>query len=168
MSSTKVLFLVRHAKSSWKDPSLADRDRPLNKRGKRDAPRMGKRLAKRAVRPELVVSSPAVRALTTAQLIAGELRFKGADVVVDEQVYGGGPHELIEVIRGFDNRFDRVMLVGHNPALTELVNLLTDSETENVPTCGVAVLGCDTECWVDVGKERAELLEFDYPKKLKR
>ncbi len=165
MPHEKVLFLVRHAKSSWKDPSLADRDRPLNRRGQRDAPCMGKRLAARAIRPELIVSSPAVRALTTAVAIAEELGYGRPDVVGEERIYGAGTLGLVEVIRHFDNTVDCVMLVGHNPALTELVNYLAECDIENVPTCGTAVLSFDVDKWTDVGKLRGNLLDFDYPKR---
>ena len=165
MSPQKVLFLVRHAKSSWKDPTLTDRDRPLNKRGLRDAPRMGKRLAKRPLGPELIVSSPAVRALATAEAIAEELGSVPSEVRVEEQVYGSDTTGLIEVIRHLNNRFDRVMMVGHNPALTELINLLTESNIDNVPTCGVAVLTFGTDTWEDIGSVRAKLVAFDYSKK---
>ena len=161
----KILYLVRHAKSSWKDLSLADHERPLNKRGKRDAPRMGKRLAKRGVRPDYILSSPAVRALTTARVIAKKLGCREADVVVNEAVYGAGTSTLHGIIRGIDNRFERAMLVGHNPSFTVLVNQLAGVSIENVPTCGVAVLVFETDNWADVGNGTAKLLEFDYPKK---
>ncbi|MFQ5995007.1 MAG: histidine phosphatase family protein [Acidiferrobacterales bacterium] len=162
----KLLFLVRHAKASWKDANLPDRGRPLNKRGERDAPRMGMRLAQRTDRPELIVSSPAGRALTTAQVFATELGYEPADVTVDEDIYAAGPRELIEVIRGFDDQYQQIMLVGHNPALTDLVNQLAGSDIENMPTCGVAVLRFETDTWATVETGTAKLLEFDYPKKL--
>ena len=98
----KTLFLVRHAKSSRDDLSLSDRDRPLDDRGKQDAPMMGKRLAKRDVKPDLLVSSPALRALTTAQLIAGELGYKRKDIVVDDRLYASSPDDLLAVIRALD------------------------------------------------------------------
>ena len=163
----KILSLVRHAKSCWKDLSLADYERPLNKRGQRDAPRMGKRMAKRDARPEHILSSPAVRALTTAKVIAAELGYKSTDVIVNEEIYGAGAGELFEMIRNLDSRFDQIMLVGHNPALTDLVNLLAGSDIVNVPTCGVVVLGFQTDSWMNIGIGTGELLEFDYPKRSK-
>ena len=126
---------------------------------------MGKRIAKREVRPGLIVCSPAVRALTTAKVIAKEMGLRAADVVVDERIYGADPPELIDVIRDFDNRFDCIMLVGHNPTLTDLVNELTEADIDNVPTCGVAVLSFDVKKWKEVGNVTAQLLDFDYPKK---
>jgi len=91
----KTLFLVRHAKSSRDDTRLPDKDRPLNDRGKRDAPKMGKRLAKRDVRPELILSSPAMRALTTAEMIAKKLDYKLKEIVVDDRLYPGDADEML-------------------------------------------------------------------------
>src|SRR5206468_6352752 len=95
----KTIFLIRHAKSSWDDTTLPDKDRPFNDRGKRDAPKMGKRLAKRNVVPNLILSSPAKRALKTAQIIATKLDYKLGDIVVDERLYATGADELLHVIR---------------------------------------------------------------------
>ncbi len=165
VSPKKLLFLVRHAKSSWQDVSLPDHARPLNKRGKRDAPEMAERIARRPSPPEHVVTSPALRALTTAQVIATELEIEPTALEVDERLYGAGTGELVDVIRGLDDRLARVMVVGHNPCLTESVNLLAGTTIENVPTCGVAVLSLEATSWADVCSRSAELLEFDYPKK---
>ena len=133
----KTLFLVRHAKSSRNEPALQDKDRPLNNRGKRDAPKMGKRLAKREVTPDLILSSPAKRALKTAQLIAKKLDYKLQDIVVDERLYATGADELLHVIRKLGAKPKSVMLVGHNPELTELAHHLSNMITQ-LPTCGVA------------------------------
>jgi len=94
----KTLFLIRHAKSSWEYTALPDKDRPLNDRGKRDAPKMGKRLAKRDVKPDLILSSPARRALTTAEFIAKKLNYKRKDIVVDDRLYAGAVHDLLNVV----------------------------------------------------------------------
>jgi phosphohistidine phosphatase len=105
----KTLFLVRHAKSSWDDTALPDKDRPLDDRGRRDAPEMGKRLAKRAVKPDLILSSPARRALTTAEVIAKKLDYKLKDIVVDDRLYAGGADDLLNVIRELGDESERVM-----------------------------------------------------------
>jgi phosphohistidine phosphatase len=94
----KTLFLIRHAKSSWESTALPDKDRPLNDRGKRDAPKMGKRLAKRDVKPDLILSSPARRALTTAEIIAKKLNYKRRDIVVDDRLYAGAVRDLLNVV----------------------------------------------------------------------
>ena len=162
----KTLFLVRHAKSSWQHPDLTDRDRPLNPRGLRDAPRMGKRLALRDDLPELIVSSPANRALTTAGILAAELGYDTDRIIVNEDIYGAGPEELMDIISDFPDRCERVMLIGHNPTLTELVNQLTDSTIVNIPTCGIAVINFATTTWAAAEKRKWRLLEFDYPKRI--
>ncbi len=161
----KTLYLVRHAKSSWKDASLPDHDRPLNKRGEEDAPRMGKRLACRRPKPELIISSPAVRAKMTAKLLATGIGYPKANIVIDKLIYEAEPEDLMSIIRGLDNTVDCVMLVGHNPAFTLLVNSLARCNIENVPTCGLAVLKFDIVSWDDIDRVTGELLDFDYPKK---
>lgn len=165
MPEKKTLYLVRHAKSSWKDSSLDDADRPLNKRGMRDAPEMGKRLARAGVRPDLITSSPAVRALTTAQKIAGELGIKKSKIDINEDIYTFNAEGLLEAIRGLDDKQNTVMLVGHNPATTILLNELSGADIDNVPTCGVARLEMNTDSWAQVKSGSAELVSFDYPKK---
>lgn len=163
----KTLILVRHAKSSWKDRSLADRDRPLNKRGKRDAPEMGRRLAARGGAPDLVVSSPAVRALTTARVIAEALGYPVSEIVEDERAYMASAEGLLDVIHGLDDGFDRVFLFGHNPGFTELVNHLSEEEIENVPTCGVVEFRVAAERWADLVPMLVQRIDFDYPKRLR-
>src|SRR5262245_44557478 len=116
----KTLFLIRHAKSSWAEPGLSDRERPLNDRGRRDAPKMGKRLAKRDAVPDLILSSPAVRALETAEIIAEKLDYRRKDIVVVDRLYGVAADDLLALIQKLDDKLQRVMLFGHNPGLTEL------------------------------------------------
>ena len=166
MPKSKTLFIVRHAKSSWDDTGLDDRERPLNSRGKEESPKMGKHMADYKLKPELITSSPAVRALKTAEKIARELGFKKSDVLVNEGLYTFDGNGLINVIKGFDDRYRSVMLVGHNPAVTAIVNELSNSGIDNVPTCGVALLEFGVGSWKDIRKGSGTLLEFDYPKKL--
>jgi len=165
MTTDKILLLVRHAKSSWDEPGLADAERTLNKRGRRDAPRMGKRLANADHRPDLIVSSPAVRARATADAIAAEIGYPAADIAVVDSAYAASPRELMDIIRHFDDGYTCVMLVCHNPGITDLVNELTDEKVDNIPTCGVATLALDTPNWQKAGEATARLLDFDYPKK---
>ena len=160
----KTLFLVRHAKSSKDDPTLADRDRPLADRGRKEAPKMGKRLARREVKPDLLLSSPALRALTTAQLIADELGCERKDIVVDDRLYASSAQGLLAVIRALDNTLDRVMLFGHNPEFTELAHRLS-SEIVDMPTSAVAEFDFDTQAWSDVGELEPAKAVLDYPKK---
>ena len=164
-ASMKTLFLVRHAKSSRDDPRLADRDRPLNKRGTRDAPEMARRLARRAERPELIVTSPAVRALATAKMIGAGLDVAAADIAILEPLYDAAADTLLQVIRGLDDRYSRVMIVGHNPGMTDAVNLLAGAAIENVPTCGVTVVRFTVRSWADIRDRAGEMVDFDFPKR---
>jgi phosphohistidine phosphatase len=160
----KTLFLVRHAKSSWDDTTLSDRDRPLNGRGKRDAPKMGERLAKRDVNPDLILSSPAVRALETAEIIAKKLDYRRKDIVVDDRLYAVAADDLLDVIHKLDDKLKRVMLFGHNPELTELAHRLSNKITD-LPTCAVAEFAFDAKSWSSIGKGKPARVTLDYPKK---
>jgi len=143
---------------------LPDKDRPLNDRGKREAPKMGKRLAKRAVKPELIVSSPAVRALATAKIIARKLDYKLKEIVVDDRLYPGDADKLLTVIHRLDNELKRVMLFGHNPALTDLAHRLS-SEIVHMPTCAVAKFKFRAKSWSSVRKSKLAKVALDYPRK---
>ncbi|BCX04662.1 MAG: phosphohistidine phosphatase SixA [Candidatus Roseilinea sp.] len=160
----KKLILVRHAKSSWDDPSLPDHDRPLNDRGRRDAPKMGERLAKRGVTPDLILSSSAVRALTTAQIIAEKIGYDRKAIVVDRRIYGAQVSSLLYLIQELDDQYAQVMLFGHNPELTELAHRFSD-EIEDMPTCAVVELTFDVKRWVDVVDSKPVEVRFDSPKK---
>jgi phosphohistidine phosphatase len=160
----KSLLIVRHAKSSWKQPELDDRQRPLNKRGKRDAPLMGKRLAERGLRPQTILSSPAARALATARIIGAEIGYSESDIVVDERLYHSSASDLLNVIYGLENGLDQVMVVGHNPGLTELVNHLSSEYIDNVPTCGVVAFEFDVRGWEELAGPVKGRMEFDFPK----
>ena len=160
----KTLFLVRHAKADRKDdPTLADRDRPLADRGLKEAPEMGKRLARRDAKPDLLVSSPALRALTTAQLIADEIGCRRRDILIDERLYESSVNGLLRVIHGFDDRFDRVMLFGHNPEFSSLARRLSREIAQDMPTCAVAEFTFDTAEWSDVGKVDPATSMLDHP-----
>lgn len=160
----KVVYLVRHAKSSWDDPSLADRDRPLNKRGRRNAPEMGQRLAEQGFKPQLIISSPANRAHTTASMIADELGIDRSGIVIEDDLYFTGSNGMLGVLEGVDDRYLSVMLVGHNPAMTGLMNRLCDGGVYNMPTCAIAIIGFDMESWGMVRSATGILLGYDYPK----
>ena len=161
----KNLLLIRHAKSSWDDPSLDDRDRPLNGRGKRDAPLMGALLKERGLSPDRIVSSPARRAFKTAKLIAAEIGFPVGEIGVDERIYLAEAKRLLDLIQGFHDDAAQIMLFGHNPGFTDLVNLLTDAGIGNVPTCGVASIDFAVDSWAAVSAGAGRLGFFDYPKR---
>jgi phosphohistidine phosphatase len=160
----KTLLIVRHAKSSRDDPALPDRERPLNDRGLDDATRMGKRLAKRGVKPDLLVSSPALRALTTAQLIADEMGFPRKNIAVDDRLYASSADDLLAVICALDDKQDRVMLVGHNPEFTDLARRLS-REISDMPTCAVAEFRFDAKRWSNVDELPPVKVTLDAPNK---
>ena len=159
----KTLFLVRHAKSSRDDTALPDKDRPLNDRGRRDAPKMGERLAKRKLKPDLILSSPARRALTTAEIIAKKLDYRIKDIVVDDRLYAGEADDLLRVIHKLGDKLERVMMFGHNPELTELAHRLSGKIT-HMPTCAVAEFTFDAKSWSNIGKDKPATVALDYPK----
>ena len=162
----KTLFLVRHAKSSWENPGLPDNERPLNKRGEKDAPRMGKRLTSRGVNPDILISSPALRAYSTAVKIAAEIGYPKDDIQTKAKLYFEGTEGLLDVICALIPRVDTAMLFGHNPTMTVSVNALAKTTIGNVPTCGIAEIQFDVESWEDVGKGLGKMQLFDYPKRI--
>lgn len=158
----KTLYINRHAKSSWDNPRLNDFDRPLNKRGQKDAPKMGKVLNDKGIQPGLFLSSPANRAITTARLIAKEVDYPIADIEEDKRVYGASAHELIHILKEQDDEVESIILFGHNPELTTLANMLTGVAIDNIPTCGFVHIEFDVGNWSDI--DHGRLVAFDYPK----
>ncbi|PIE58405.1 MAG: phosphohistidine phosphatase [Desulfobulbus propionicus] len=160
----KTVTLCRHAKSSWKHPQMTDFERPLNKRGQRDAPVMAARLAQRSFSPDIIVSSPATRARTTALTVAEGIGFPVEAVLYDQQVYTSSAAALLALINSRDDSFSSLLLVGHNPACTNLANALGGLHLDNIPTCGVVSLQFAVPKWEDIGCGTGSLLFFDYPK----
>ena len=142
----KTLLVLRHAKSSWKDPAVTDHDRPLNSRGKRDAPRIGKIIAAEEVQPEIILSSTAKRARRTAKAISGALGLSGKEVVLDSRLYLAEPAEIIDVVRNADSNAHCILVVGHNPGLEVLVIRLT-GHAEPLPTAAVAAVSLPINSW---------------------
>lgn len=161
----KRLILLRHAKSSWKEAALADFDRPLSGRGKRDAPAMAQRLKQWGIRPDLILSSPAKRARKTAKIAAEELGYPGKAIRCDERLYLQGVKALLAVLTETDDRCDEVMLVGHNPDMTELAERLTGDDFGEIPTAGAVVIRIEGTNWRDLAESGGATLLFDYPKK---
>jgi phosphohistidine phosphatase len=160
------LTLLRHAKSSWDDATLDDFDRPLNARGQRDAPVMGRRLLARGARPTLILTSPAVRARKTAQIVARELGYPREFLQREPDLYLATPDTILDVVARQDDSFRDILVVGHNPGLTELANRLMDGSLDNLPTCGVMVFGFDLPGWEALPGQTGELLWFDYPRRV--
>lgn len=161
----KMLYVIRHAKSSWDDPTLSDFDRPLNKRGKKDAPVIGKRLKHRNVTPDLLLSSPAERALTTCHEIAVEIGYAKSKIKTDKKLYHAEDIEILRIIQSLDHTYSCVWIFGHNPGLTDFVNLLANADIDNVPTCGVVACSLSIQSWDEAGKGKGSVIFFDYPKR---
>ena len=162
------LTLIRHAKSSWDDPALPDFERPLNARGERDAPEMARRLAAQLERPLKLISSPAVRARATAEAFAAALGLKPGVIAFEPRLYETRADLLLRLVRALDDADAHVVLVGHNPALSELARTLADCPFDELPTCAVATLRFDVPRWREVKPGRGTLERYRYPKESTR
>jgi phosphohistidine phosphatase len=165
----KTLYLVRHAKSSWADPSLADLVRPLNKRGRRDAPAMGQRLADKKIKVDAIWCSPALRAVETARLFAQALNIPKKITEQHERIYTSSIDDLLSEVTSCPDKHKTLLIVGHNPVLTEFANFLIDdtfvSEIISLPTSGIVALEFKCSSWQQIQGNAGRLLFFDYPKK---
>jgi phosphohistidine phosphatase len=163
----KTLHLLRHAKSAWDNPGLADRERPLNKRGQRDAPRMGQALAERLA-PLSIAVSPARRAqLTLDGLCTGWAALRDMRHYTDEDLYTFSDNDLLDWIQAQDTRHPALFMIGHNPAFTDLVNTLCgDYVLDNLPTAGYAELSLEVDSWHDVARGCGNLAFTLFPKNL--
>lgn len=159
----KKLFLVRHAKSGSKSIGMNDFDRPLNERGMADAPMMGERLKLRGAAVDLIVCSPALRARQTAELIAAALSIDAGEIVEEAAIYEAWVEDLDRVVRGFDDGCGSVMLVGHNPGLTEFLAALCSCGGFDLSTAAVAEVELDIESWSRPAAGAGRLCSFDYP-----
>lgn len=162
----KRLTLLRHAKSSWKDDNLSDIDRPLAKRGLRDAPAMGQRLALKGLSPELLLSSSAVRTRQTAELVQPFFKNPSPKLTLEPAIYLARPGELLGVLAAVSDDIDELVLIGHNPGFTQLANmLLPDLALGNLPTAGAVAIDCETQSWRHLDRAQFKLRFYDYPKK---
>ena len=160
----KELLLVRHAKSSWDDPYLDDHDRPLNDRGLRNAPEMGKRLQGLSICPDAWVSSTALRAITTAEVMAEKIGFPPDQIQRTKDLYHASATDLQKFIAGLDDAIGSAILFGHNPGMTSLVADLYGLPIENLPTCGVVHLIFNENTWSAVSSALPARATFDFPK----
>ncbi len=161
----KTLLILRHAKSSWKKPGLTDHDRPLNKRGKHDAPRMGKLIREKGLIPNLIVSSSAKRARQTADRIAQACGYQ-SEVRIENDLYLAYPEVFIQILKFLSDEFDSVMVVGHNPGVEELLRLLTERE-EAMPTAALAHLILPIQHWSEMNSQTTgKLTNLWRPKEL--
>lgn len=158
----KHLILVRHAKSSWDDISLRDIERPLNKRGKRDAPFMSKILKEKVSDIDLFLVSPAVRAQKTAKKFFEH--YPEANWLTEEDIYEASTEALESIIYSIPDNVNTAIMFGHNPSFTFLANQFTDDYFDNLPTCGIAIIQFDGDHWTDIHATNARLKELLYPK----
>lgn len=161
----KKLVLVRHAKSSWNDPSAADFERKLNKRGKRDAPFMAEKLGDRGVKADLIISSPAKRARKTAQHMAQGIGYDGGRIFYAAEAYTFSATDLFEIIQNIDNKYDEVLFVGHNYGITDFAEQLTGETLTSIPTAGIVSMTCKIKGWSEIKPHCATLQFYDFPKK---
>lgn len=160
----KTLILVRHAKSDWSHEGLSDIERPLNERGRSDAPEMAKRLRKKGLKIDLFLSSPAKRAFRTARFFAEEFDVKKDDIQVEKQLYGAMPHQFEEVIATLKNKTETVVVFSHNPGITDFANSLCEVRTDNMPTCSMFAVQANADSWEAFIKVEKNFLFYDYPK----
>lgn len=161
----RLLTLIRHAKSSWDDGGLRDFDRPLNARGLRDAPVMAARLHNAMSAPDRLISSPALRALSTAQTFARTLRLSEDAIVLAPGIYDASGDTLLTLVRELDDVSPHVALFGHNPGLSQLAGWLSVEPLDELPTCGIVQLAFDIGRWQDLAEASGTLRYHDWPKK---
>jgi phosphohistidine phosphatase len=161
----KSLLILRHAKSSWADPMLDDHDRPLNKRGRRDAPRMGRFMRDEALVPDIIVTSTARRASDTAEVVAEAAGYSG-EIVWDEALYAAPASAYVAVLWALDDDAASVLLVGHNPAVEHLVGVFA-GRPERMPTAALAHIALAIDRWAAADPaDSAELAGIWRPKEL--
>jgi phosphohistidine phosphatase len=161
----KTLYIIRLAKSSWDSSAKSDFDRPLNRRGLRDAPIMGTVLKQKAIKPDLVISSSAKRAKKTALIISEQIGYEESDILFDENLYLASANEILEIIQNVDDYVESLFIIGHNPGMTEFINHFSDAFIDNLPTAGVFSMEFDMSSWKSLKTKSAKNCFFDYPKK---
>jgi phosphohistidine phosphatase len=162
--SMKTLYLVRHAKSSWETEGQEDFERPLNSRGRSDAPEMGRRLYLKGVKPQLILCSAAFRTLATARILARELAYPSDSISVSFRIYQANAGKLLDLLAEQSNAHESVLLVGHNPGMHELSVYLSGSPIAEFPTCTVAAIAFEIDSWKDLKRNSGKLLYVETPK----
>jgi phosphohistidine phosphatase len=159
----RTLYLIRHAKSSWKYPNLEDRHRPLKKRGETDAHIMGAILNGKGIKPGLIMTSPAKRAYDTACIFAEDIGYPVNQIVQNDNLYFSGMPQILEVIQQTDNQFDDVFVFGHNPDTLDLLNTFAPTDYENIPTSGVACIQFEVDSWSKITLKNGIFRWLDFP-----
>lgn len=162
----KTLFLIRHAKSSWDNFTLSDFERPLNERGKTDAPKMAKRLRKKNIIIDAFISSPAKRARKTAEYFIKEFDRDEDEIIFISSLYDASVSDFNATIKSIDDKYNNVAIFSHNPGITQVANeLVSGADIDNMPTCSVFAVTADVDKWKEFFKTKKDFLFFDYPKK---
>ncbi len=159
----KRLTLVRHAKSSWDEPFTSDFDRPLNDRGKRDLPLMAERIVDYGLEPDLLLSSGAVRAITTAEQIAKTAGYPEERIIEVPELCGPGVETLLNLLQGQSDHYRHIMVVGHNPTLEQFGHYLTHEPIAKFPTCGIMHIPLSITTWTELSESCGTLEKLDYP-----
>ncbi|MFY0593527.1 SixA phosphatase family protein [Roseivirga sp.] len=160
----KTLFIVRHAKSSWKHPYLSDFERPLNGRGKRDLPDMTNRFSETDYMVDLMLTSPAARALTTAKAFSDKLNMGNEQFLLKENFYHASTRTIRNELAQVSDKADSVMIFGHNPGLTSLIETLSDFNLYNLPTCAICGICFEIGTWKEILYSTGQKIYYDYPK----
>jgi phosphohistidine phosphatase len=161
----KKIYLIRHAKSSWKEAGLSDFDRTLNKRGKRDVEFMAKRLKSFGVLPDLIISSPAKRAKTTAKEIAKIIGYDKDKIEYIDSLYESSYQTYRYILDSLSSQIDSVFIVAHNPTITEVGEILSGAILTNMPTCSIVCIEFDVDDFKKIKEGEGKIIFFDYPKK---
>ena len=162
----KTIILVRHAKSSWDDFSLKDEDRPLTDRGKKNAPDMARRLLKKKIPIDAILSSPAKRAKSTAEYFAKEYDIPKKKIKLIDELYMASSDAFVKTIRNAPEKADSIALFSHNEGITQFANSLSEARVDNMPTCSVFAVKVDIDNWNEFEPGKTEFYFFDYPKSL--
>ena len=162
----KTLIFMRHAKSDWSIPGQKDFDRILNNRGFNDAPRMGRRLMEMGIKPDLVISSPAIRAKTTAEYVCEQLKYDIESINYNDEVYEASVRSLLIIINNISDDHNCVIIFGHNPTHTYLAEYLTKEVIGNIPTCGAVCVEFEFDSWKLISEGTGKMKWFEYPKGL--
>lgn len=162
----KTLYFIRHAKSSWDFPQLADDERPLTEKGIKRTKKLGSYLGNNEILPELIISSYANRAFHTAQIIAKKIGFPEKDIKIDRSIYSSSIDNIFSIIFGISDNYNSVMLFGHNPTFTNLANYFIENKIENLPTSGFVSIEFETENWNEIANCKIKNTTVIFPKEL--
>lgn len=161
---SKQLLLIRHAKSSWADFSIKDFDRPLNDRGKKDAPVMAKRLVDKKIAIDAFISSPAKRARKTAEYFIAEYEQQKKEIIFIDELYLATPSVFASIVGKVSDQYNTIAVFSHNNGITDYANTLTDTRIDEMPTCSIFAVKADVQSWTGFANAKKEFWFFDYPK----